>query len=83
MRLENWAFVPQMGYLVGDVYGDEKGRFVDGCFIHTSQVKQNPETFKEGVVVKTKYSTYILGVPFSAKDNAIRSAKHIALLQDP
>jgi hypothetical protein len=79
MRLEGWVFMPEAGWLVGYVYEDEKGRFRDGEYIHTSQVKQDPKTFKKGIDVKTKYSVYELGEP---SDHPLAQFRAEAMLQD-
>ncbi len=63
-RLENWTYDLVWKVLLGDIYEDTKGRFQDGLWIHTSVLKHTKEeikAFKEGDVVTTKYSTYLLG----------------------
>lgn len=62
-RLENWVYDKNNNWLWGDVYEDEKGRFPDGLFIHTSWVMIPSEELKEGVEVPTYYSSYLLGRP--------------------
>lgn len=59
-RLENWYL---HGYvlLVGDIYDDIRGRFEDGQSIHTSAIKDNGDNIKEGDVVQTRNSRYLLG----------------------
>ena len=62
-RLEFWhVSVPAITGEVmvwGDVYDDERGRFNNGTYIHTSGC-ENKE-YKEGDVVVTRNSTYLLG----------------------
>lgn len=60
-RLEEWFKSTTMdGYILyGRVYDDQRNRFNDGDFIHTSLVTD--DTFSEGSVVNTLYSTYLLG----------------------
>lgn len=72
-RLEGWYTVLYFGDLYqiqGNIYDDVKQRFHDGAFIHTSCINQlvTPiESLKEGMVVHTTYSKYLLGKPFSAE----------------
>ena len=66
-RLENWLLVmltKKTAIIYGECYEDEKGRFPDGSFIHTSKVI--PKKYKEGDVVETLNSTYLLGKPGDA-----------------
>ncbi len=62
-RLERWhvGMYDEGGEVViwGDVYEDVHGRFNDGTYIHTSGIKAG--AFKEGDVVTTRNSTYLLG----------------------
>lgn len=53
--LENWEEMHN-GSFAGHVYGDTKGRFMDGTYIYTSTVLQ-----WEGGVITTRNSTYKLG----------------------
>lgn len=57
-RLENWTIqkYPEGEIYWGSIYGDNKGRFLDGTFIHTSLV-----TSRAGDLIHTLNSTYILG----------------------
>jgi len=64
-RLEAWEvmqFSHEEYIIWGSVYEDEEGRFKDGEYIHTSTVsiKDFPSP-KEGDVVTTRNSTYLLG----------------------
>ena len=65
-RLENWSKQKVHedmggGYIVwGDIYDDVKGRFPDGKRIHTSKIES---TAREGFVLVTTYSSYMLGKP--------------------
>lgn len=46
--------------IVGKIYGDKKGRFLDGTVIHTSRI-QDIEVDKDGQkFVKTLNSVYLL-----------------------
>lgn len=49
----------------GDIYGDTKGRFPEGTWIHTSRIvePQDLTTLKEGMIVETLNSKYLLGQP--------------------
>ncbi|MGL1886294.1 MAG: hypothetical protein OCD76_07245 [Reichenbachiella sp.] len=63
-RLEDWYRSQPASYedefmIWGDCYDDIHKRFPDGMVIHTSGIK-NREV-KEGDVVKTRNSTYLLG----------------------
>lgn len=58
-RLEKWSYDPTNHMFWGRVYGDSKGRFADGTYIHTSMCHK-PDA-KEGDIIKTHYSTYLLG----------------------
>lgn len=65
-RLEKWV-VDQVHPIVwGRIFGDTRGRFPDGLWIHTSVVPALAEgaSLSEGQVIKTLNSTYLLGVPF-------------------
>jgi hypothetical protein len=61
--LDNWVVDPMgRNVLWGEIFGDKKGRFNDGAWIHTSRM--TPEVIasaKEGVVAKTLNSAYLLG----------------------
>jgi hypothetical protein len=70
-RLEKWWRSKSRGgrdVLVGDVYDDVRDRFLDGTFIHTSQIKDTDQCFEEGSTIKTTYSTYYLGAKFTGHD---------------
>lgn len=73
-RLEGWSIIlmyEDMYYLVGHVYDDIKGRFVDGALIHTSIITEgrHPHAqLKEGDVVHTTYSSYLLGARGAASE---------------
>jgi hypothetical protein len=59
-RLENW--VPQFNILWGHVHDDVRKRFEDGTWIHTSSIfNVNLKDLKEGDVVQTLNSSYLLG----------------------
>ena len=62
-RLERWAVQhsPSRDEFIiwGNVYDDIHSRFRDGTWIHTSGIKARD--VKEGDVVTTRNSTYLLG----------------------
>ncbi len=61
-RLEGWSIqqVTKKEFIVwGSVFDDVHKRFFDGQRIHTSGIKSRP--LKEGDVVETRNSTYLLG----------------------
>ena len=69
--LHDWETASPVGseeYVIwGYVKGDTRGRFRDGLRIHTSGI--SPEVFpidglKEGSVVKTRNSVYLLGAAY-------------------
>lgn len=59
-RLENWTIqkYPQGEIYWGNIYGDIKGRFADGDYIHTSLITKRDEQ-----IIHTLNSTYELGKP--------------------
>lgn len=59
-RLESWQV--SAGRILGKIYNDSKGRFEDGKVVITSTINEEGEELKEGSVVTTKNSTYVLGV---------------------
>lgn len=72
-RLEDWAVDPRKFaedteiIIWGFCYEDIHSRFRDGTQIHTSGIKLADypiDELKEGMVVKTRNSTYLLGKPF-------------------
>lgn len=66
MRIENWVI---WGISIwGDIYEDEKKRWADGHSIKTSAIVSNMDNLKEGSIVDTKNSTYILGKPLKIHD---------------
>jgi len=63
-KLDNWykcTAIEGKLFLYGNVSADVRERFVDGTFIHTSFITDKDQTFEEGSIVKTTYSTYLLG----------------------
>jgi len=63
-RLEAWCPDNIYGRILwGTLYGDSKGRWKDGTRIHTSDIMTPKEEWKEGVVIQTRNSTYLLGKP--------------------
>jgi hypothetical protein len=65
--LENWRVQDwdNLEYVIwGNVNGDVNGRFRDGYYIHTSGITKSlhpVSSLKEGVVVHTRNSAYLLG----------------------
>lgn len=62
-RLENWTRqqVTKKEFIIwGDCYDDVHGRFLDGDRVHTSGILNR--ACKEGDVVKTRNSVYLLGI---------------------
>lgn len=57
-RIENWW--RDRNVIRGNIYGDTKGRFPEGHFIHTSRVVSGPDA--DGVIT-TLNSAYRLGEP--------------------
>lgn len=63
-RLENWVWDGVHSVIWGFIYDDEKGRFRDGTWIHTSLIDRTKfKELKSGNVVKTLNSSYLLGEP--------------------
>ena len=63
-RLENWTYDVMYNVIWGDIYNDIRGRFGDGTNIHTSDIPGGRRMeFKEGDIVKTLNSSYLLGEP--------------------
>jgi len=62
-RLENWNRTASIGghtFLIwGDIYDDVHKRWIDGTRIHTSGIRESE--VKEGDIVETLNSTYLLG----------------------
>ena len=57
--LENWY---PFGYvMVGEIHDDKDKRFDDGTTIRTSTVQGDMTNLKEGDVIETLNSTYLLG----------------------
>lgn len=71
-RLENWApSIYRRGALCGDIHDDMRKRWVDGTPITTSVLPDGLDSLQEGMVVKTTYSTYLLGKPFESNNTEI------------
>ena len=63
-RLENWFVDNKSGCLIGDIYDDENNRWTNGQKIKTSKMQPmslQTETPKEGALISTMNSTYLLG----------------------
>lgn len=63
--LEHWWHEPALFNVIwGHVHNDIEGRFVDGTLIHTSSLKHSSkQVHKEGDIINTQNSTYLLGKP--------------------
>lgn len=66
-RLENWkecsAMYTSSKCIYGNIYEDVHGRWKPGTAIFTSKLQNQKRKPKEGDLVKTLNSTYLLGVP--------------------
>lgn len=63
-RLENWSHNKEQNVIAGDIYNDANGRWKDGTRIVTSQLlpmSMQISTPKEGRIIGTRNSTYLLG----------------------
>ena len=62
-RLENWQYSKTNNIIYGEIYDDVRGRWVDGTPIHTSNIPNGRRgvDFKEGEIIYTLNSTYLLG----------------------
>lgn len=68
-RLENWVQSPigPKGFIIyGEIHDDVQNRWDNGTEIHTSRIK--PREIKEGDIVETMNSTYLLGKVRNVKD---------------
>lgn len=68
-RLEKWSIqfgTADFPFLIGEVYEDKLKRFKDEASIRTSLVREW-EGLKEGDLVRTLGSTYLLGEPYKSK----------------
>ena len=65
-RLENWIKDANFNIIWGNIYDDSKKRWVDGTPMHTSFIEGLGEMSpKEGDIITTLNSKYILGKPSS------------------
>jgi len=63
-RLEGWIYDADYNVLWGFIYDDTRKRFRDGEYIHTSGIPRGKRIeFKEGMIVDTLNSSYLLGNP--------------------
>lgn len=62
-RLEAWRYDARLNCLWGHIYGDIRGRFLDGGFVRTSHVlhKEIGRDLQKGDLVHTRNSIYRLG----------------------
>lgn len=83
-KLENWKAVSyddgDFTLIWGNIYDDEKGRFRDGAYIHTSKVLSSTETG-----VQTLNTYYTLGK--KAEDRPVEnfewpSTERVAMTED-
>lgn len=64
-RLSNWK---QVGHVIhGNIFGDATGCFPDGTSVITYAVLSRDKDVKEGGLIKTRNSTYLLGKSFSTE----------------
>lgn len=65
-ELRNWSIIgPRFVVIVGDIYGDTRGRFKDGVKVRTSAVVSGPD--RDGIVETRKGSRYkLIGEQVSA-----------------
>lgn len=64
-RLEGWYWDSYHGIIWGYLYDDIRERWWDGARIHTSLITSHKlGEAKEGDIVTTLNSTYLLGKPF-------------------
>lgn len=62
-RLEGWYWDDEYDIIYGYLYDDVKERWWDGARMHTSYINDGRNQ-KEGDVVTTLNSVYLLGKPF-------------------
>lgn len=63
-RIENWTLYEQERVVIGNLYDDIHGRWGEGQVITTSRLlpmSMQANTIKEGAVVSTQNSHYLLG----------------------
>lgn len=64
-RIENWVHDKKQNVIIGDLYGDKRGRWIDGANITTGKLapmSMQISTPKEGTIVMTRNNSYLLGV---------------------
>lgn len=61
-RIENWVFDSEC--IWGNLYDDVHKRWEEGTHVYTSKVVSPKDNIKEGEVVKTQNSKYLLGKPY-------------------
>ena len=63
--LEHWWHEPDMFNVIwGHIHNDVHHRWIEGTLIHTSTLKHpKAQVHKEGDVIQTRNSTYLLGKP--------------------
>jgi len=62
-RLDNWVYDHHYQIVWGNINDDIHGRFPDGKYIHTSSITSPDGDIKEGGVIATLNSHYLLGKP--------------------
>lgn len=60
-RLENWGGL--WNNLYGEIYDDIRCRWKDGQHVQVSRTDVAVDEMKEGDIIKTRNSTYLLGKP--------------------
>jgi len=68
-RLENWYVAN--GVVWGNLHDDVRKRWDDGEHIRTSTVQGSTTNLKEGEVVKTRNSLYLLGKKAGLKSKEV------------
>ena len=78
-RLEDWTeyevWASGAMALHGTIMEDSKGRFFSGDIVNTSSYPMPTTPSKEGDIVQTRNTKYLLGKPFVSKENQIEKLK--------
>lgn len=71
-RLEDWSVDGVNSIIWGKIYDDVHKRWYEGKQIHTSYIENVRDMeLKEGDIVKTLNSTYLLGKPWEMKNAVV------------
>mgnify|MGYP000344747418 CR=1 FL=1 len=62
-KLRNWFYDPTKNIVWGNIYDDSRSRFPDGTWVHTSDVTTPLEDIKQGEIIHTMNSHYLLEYP--------------------